>query len=488
MVVRPGPLSQVSRLEFLGAPDNFFKHSRPWPVQGQTLTPEFLNRWESWAVSRLKAQGYPCAQSSSRADPATGEVWVQMHPGSKMNFPEVQRAQTSLDQRIWPRYDAFSEGQTYNHDLLELTSQRITREAVAENAYFITRCLQETVELEQKIHLGPSQFVAVGVGATTQEYPILRLRWRHARLNSQAATLEAIGYFSSRLQSVELRPQFYVWPQAPWWSLSPTVTLERESESVFESTLIKWQGHVNYNRDDRYSRWYVQAGPTQNFRWNVTGPGQDYLSYMSLETQVARISHDFEKHFADPKQGYEWQFRSNSQVAGMLAPETAHILSFQGRQLWNLGRWQPARWILGLRYHLQSTWSQERDTRTSLLGPDFRQFLGGDRNIRGFDRNQISGQGFGYFTSVYAGGELRWSNRWPWGIEPLFFLDWARVGYRSFTLDPGYLWSPGVGLRLSSLIGVFRFTWGYGVNQVPDLIESGIPNQGQWFMSYGTEF
>lgn len=488
IVVSPGPLSRVSQLQFLNQPPHFFENFRPWPQNGEILNPDFLDRWESWSVERLKSLGYPCAKSQSRSDPTTGEVWVQLHPGPLTPFPKVKRAQTSLDERLWARYDAFKEGRPFNSDLLNLTSQRIVREGVAENTYFVSRCLDQVLELEQKMHLGASQFVAVGVGASTQEYPILRLRWRNAHLSRQASSLEATGYFSSRKQSLELHPQLYLWPRAPWWSLSPSLAVERESESVYESTLIKWKGHIQFSQDDDLSRWYVQAGPTQNFRWNVTGPGQDYLSYLSFETQLARISHKFEKNAGDPQEGYEWHFQTKSQVADFLAPETAHILSLQGRQLWNLGYWQPARWIMGLRYHLQTVWAQNRDARFSLLGPEFRQFLGGDRNIRGFDRNQLSGQGFGYFSSAYFGGELRWSNAWPWGLEPLFFVDWARVGYRSLSLDPGFLWTPGLGLRFASLFGVFRLTWGYGINRVLDLRDSGIPNQAQWFFSYGSEF
>lgn len=488
LVIDPGKIAKTAAVEFQNMPENFFDDFQPRGLKNQTLNPAFLDKWTGITESRLHNIGFPCAEAKALADPDLKKVWVQAEPGRRLKITEIKRPDTPLKKDVWQRYDAFHLNEYYDGELLALTTARLKREALAESSYFEHECTDEGVHLRQYAYLGPRQFVAIGVGATTEEYPILRVRWRNSRLDNQGTSIEALSRVSSREQSVDLSSDLYFWPDQPWLSFVPGVVLEREQERAYETTSLRWLLHLSYERDDLTSRWFFRFGPTQNYQWNVVGPSADYQNYLSFEGHISRVSHEYELYITDPYQGYEWSLNAKSQRENLFAEVDADMLEFSGTVLWNVQNWRPPWWVVGFRYRTQTIFSEERDSRTSQLGPDFRSYLGGDQSVRGFGRNEIDGQGFGYFTTVYLGGELRYANSLPYNIDPFLLADFGMKGYRSGTLDEGYVWSPGFGVRWDSFIGVFRFTFARGIVKDEEIRRSGVDSHNQFFLSYGVEF
>lgn len=488
LTVFPGEPSRTEEVHFEGLPPQFFDEFRPRRLEDEILNPEFLDQWTQVTRSRLLKIGYPCPEVSAQADPKREEVWIRAQPGQRMKIVSVERPETKLRKDIWQRYDAFKINQYYDDEQLTLTATRLQREGLLESAYFETQCSPDGARVSQKAYLGPSQFLAIGVGATTEEYPILRARWKHSRLDDRASSLMAFSRLSSRTQEVSLNSNIYFWVQQPWWSFAPGVSFEREQERSYETVMLRWLFHFSYERDDLSSRWLLKFGPTQNFQWNVVGPAAEYLTYMSIEGNISRVSHEFEQHFADPFKGYEWSLKTKSQRENLFSKVTADMLELKGTFLWNIKNWYPPLWVLGLRYSLHGTFGEDDSSQTSELGPDFRSYLGGDEDLRGFSRDEISGFGDGYFTTAYMGSELRYANVLPWNLDPFLLADIAFKGYAVATLDSGYLWSPGFGLRWASPIGVFRATFARGIVRDDELSTNGVRSHDQIFLSYGVEF
>ena len=89
-------------------------------------------------------------------------------------------------------------------------------------------------------------------------------------------------------------------------------------------------------------------------------------------------------------------------------------------------------------------------------------------------------------TKAYLGAEIRIENLILDQISPLFFLDVGKLGINSFTLDPGFYWSPGLGLRWASPIGAVQALTGLGFSE--GLRSAAASSGWQFYLSLGEEF
>jgi len=140
---------------------------------------------------------------------------------------------------------------------------------------------------------------------------------------------------------------------------------------------------------------------------------------------------------------------------------SATTYSFDFTRLWNLLSLEPEIWIFGIRGSFATT-RAGRDTNYDDLPPSFKYALGGSEDLRGFGRKALPTEGSGALTKAYLGSELRLNNSLPYQLQPFVFADWGRLGQESFDLDPTLFWSPGLGVRWGSPIGVLRFMLGHG--------------------------
>jgi outer membrane translocation and assembly module TamA len=128
----------------------------------------------------------------------------------------------------------------------------------------------------------------------------------------------------------------------------------------------------------------------------------------------------------------------------------------------------------------------ERPGPATLLPPDYRTYLGGSSDLRGFSRQELPTDGEGGMSSFYLGVETRFSGVLPWNLEPLFLFDVGALGSKPVSLDMPIYWSPGFGMRFESPIGTFRGTLANGF--VGSGVHDWSGSHWQLYLSLGEEF
>ena len=162
-----------------------------------------------------------------------------------------------------------------------------------------------------------------------------------------------------------------------------------------------------------------------------------------------------------PQSGYQFNLFASTtdKAAGSDVSATTQTADFT--KLWNVLSLEPEIWILGIRGSFATT-RPGSGTQPADLPPSFKYFLGGSDDMRGFARKSLPNEGTGALTKVYLGSELRLNNSLPYRLQPLVFSDWGWLGQEPLKVDPRQFWSPGLGLRWESPIGVLRGSIGQG--------------------------
>ena len=141
------------------------------------IVKETLDEIESWTLKRLKNLGYACATIKLQAVSETGVVHVQVDPGLKYLFPTVSyENEKTLKPEVMRRYYAFSEGQPFDQSLLDLTSSRMETSGVVSRSIMTTSCAQD-LTISHSVFLGEPRLLRIGAGISTEELPIVRIRW-----------------------------------------------------------------------------------------------------------------------------------------------------------------------------------------------------------------------------------------------------------------------------------------------------------------------
>ena len=225
-------------------------------------------------------------------------------------------------------------------------------------------------------------------------------------------------------------------------------------------------------------------GPSLTFTRQVRGTGPTHSEFVAFNSQIRMMSHLYELFASAPREGYQVELKTLAAFRGVLSPVDAQRFELRGTYLWNFLNLNPPFLILGVRAGVATTFTPENFATSTVLPSNFRHYLGGSSDLRGFNRLALPGPN-GALTSLTASGEARMPDLLPWGFEPLVFVDAGQLGRESLHLDSPTYWNPGLGMRWASPIGAFRVTVAHGF--VAGDPASTLPGW-RLYLSYGEEF
>jgi len=490
VVIHPGETTKIESIKVEGSPPEFFDITRRRQIKGQVLTPAILNTLQNWIVTALQTNGYACPMVHLKAYPQTGEVVATIEPGNFQRIAEViEEPVEGLRPGMLKRYRAFRIGDPYNVQNLKLTSSRITTiDGILQSSYFTTKCTDDGAVLTQKSLAGPKRLVNIGLGFSTEDYLIGKLRFKWTRMDSKGSSIELSARGSYRKQWLDAAGYLYPLSEPSRWYLYPFATTRRYDEKQYEYTMIGTGFPAALTWETQDVGYDLKFGPGYTFISTHRGAARGYTHFVMGSIRLNIISHDYLYRVEDPQQGFSMAFRADFASDKLGSSVTAQRLRFSGQSLWNIAKFEPPLFIAALRWITNMTLTNTGATAFPRLPPPFFTYFGGSTSLRGFSRRQLPNANRGALTGLYVGGEARLANALPLNFQPLVFFDIGVMGQKSMDLDFPVYASPGFGLRWPSFVGVFRVTLGRGF-----LINNKNPANNnlehwQFFFSYGEEF
>ncbi len=490
LVVDPGPVSRVNEIEFRFSGDSV-PMTLPQNWKGRPITPSLLNEIERSSAVDLQNRAYPCAGARATVfAQRPGNVVVQVDTGAftKLKFSDIELAPSlkkNYSSALLSRYYAFLNNRPFDQQMLLLTAQRFEGTGLFESAYFIPQCENGNLaRVSLRGTVGLPRLVRVGMGFDTEGIVKARASWRHVRLGANASTLEMMVLASRNRQELTSSMKWYLSTPAPRFYLMPVLSGVHQFEQHFESFSLGFSLSPAMTFELPTGQLELVLGPAFQKNFTVRGPDQGDISLLMLESRMVYLSHSLEFQASDPLEGTSWQLSVAATDRAILSDVSAWRMRFFFRRLWNIGGYEPARVVLGMRLSLNSTGHVG-----GKLPPDFRFYLGGSDNLRGFSRLELPSNGLGALSSFYVSTEARFAALLPWGLQPLLFADVGAAGDSPFEFHSPLYVSPGFGLRWSSPIGVFRATLGHGFSIGGSTSGRwGRPSHWQLFVGYGEEF
>ena len=101
--------------------------------------------------------------------------------------------------------------------------------------------------------------------------------------------------------------------------------------------------------------------------------------------------HYYEFYRASPRRGFDLRIDSNFAKNDWLSDVSACLVKARFESLWNIGNYDPPILVVGVRGVLGTTFTDENVINSTVLPTDFRQFLGGSSDIRGFSQRELPG-------------------------------------------------------------------------------------------------
>lgn len=486
--VDPGRKTRVTTFTVTGLPPGI-NPGKLRKIKGQLMTPKLLDAARAALLSALQNAGYACPRIVMKGNGGTGELSAGVEPGGVYRFEHVvPAAATGVDPAIFNRYEAFERGRRFDARLLDLTAQRTMGDSLFSSAYFDVACSSDGLTITERVVTGRPQVYKLGVGFDTEGLVIGKAQWQDSRIGARVNSLEASVYASFREQSAVADFRYFIGP-ASRFHVMPTLSVGHQYETQYESLYSEFALLPAMSWDVRSLRAEVSAGPTLEYVHTIRGLGPDRDTYLAFKTRVEFHDHLFEYYASDPRTGWRVALESRSRIAGVDSSITAHRLSVQGEQLWNLGGYDPPGLVLATRCLTQTTLVEHGALAAGQIPFDMRFFMGGDADLRGAGRKDVPADELGLLTAIYDGIELRMGDVLPYGLQPLIFMDGAMGGRRSFQLDPTVYWAPGFGVRWNSPVGSLRATLARGnVWLIDPSAEILLRPQWQFFLSLGKEF
>jgi len=474
----------VKNWQLKGAPPEI-KPKRYRKIYGEPIKPTLLDNVSDRLTRDLGAEGYACPEVKNEAVLADATLWSNFNPGKQLNVIKVDSdVVPPLDSRIFRRYDAFVIGKRFNRNLLALTESRIGGEKIVQSSHFNVECLPEGVALRQRNMGGAARLFVVGFGVNTETWLSAKTSWKHTRLGSLGSSVELSLKSTFKTQEFQAISDWYFSPDFNRFHLKPGFSLKRENEDPYE----RYVGQVNFTPATSYDNselgMTATFGPSLAFTKTVRGAGPKDTEFIAFHSNIRLMSHLFELFSTDPREGYQLELNSLAAFRGVLSSVDAQRFEVKGTHLWNFLNLDPPFLILGVRAGVSTTFTPERVGTTTALPSNFRQFLGGSSDLRGFNRLALPGPN-GALTSLNTSVEARLPDLLPWGFQPLAFIDAGQLGVEPMKLDSPTYWNPGAGLRWASPIGAFRATlakgsvWGDAASPL---------NGWRLYLSYGEEF
>jgi translocation and assembly module TamA len=435
-----------------------------WLPRGRPLNPDELNAIEQWASAKLGRKGYPCASVETRGDPKTGDVEILVDKGPLWTIKDVESNPIpGVRGGMLDRYRAFDIGDRYDSMLLDISAERLKASEVAVNANYRPNCKGEPGVVEQRTLAGKPRLVSFGIGFDSENLFLIRAGWRNSRWSETASLLDVSATASYHQQKFLTTFDWYYLPVPSHHYLKTYARVQREFEKRYEARSIKASMAPAFAGDVWGIRGDIYLGPSLLFENTIRGEGPENARLLTVDVGIAGQSHPYEyfNYLAAPQSGYEFSLFASTSDKGVASNLSATTYTFDFTRLWNLLSLEPEIWIFGIRGSFATT-RAGRDTNYDDLPPSFKYALGGSEDLRGFGRKALPTEGSGALTKAYLGSELRLNNSLPYQLQPFVFADWGRLGQKSFDLDPTLFWSPGLGVRWGSPIGVLRFMLGHG--------------------------
>ncbi|HCU23811.1 MAG TPA: hypothetical protein DF383_02245 [Deltaproteobacteria bacterium] len=496
---------RASELRFFGTPAEL-DPTRRRRIVGRPLTPKLLDTVEVWTRDRLQAKGYPCPTVRARGNIVDGRIEVEIDSGPRQRLVRIEEDPVPhLQVGTLRRFDAFELGEYFNDDFLTLTSRRVEEDGILQNSYFIPECDSESrpesqlesrsesspeskpggAVAQQKNFAGKPRLFTFGIGVDTEEYVILKGSWSHHRIGTKGSKFSTDFYASYKRQELNLGFDWYVFAPGSRWHLLPNISFIHEREPNSHYISGEAQFAVARTWDTQNLGFQFSAGPVLSYTDTFSGAEPGLTRFLSLRYAFQMMSHYYEFYQKDPRSGFYLNLTGDFNNSNLLSELTAQRFQLRGQYLYNFLAYDPPLLILGVRGGLSGTFLPNNAEDLSKLPPNYRYFLGGSADLRGFDRNELP-DGDGAFSAAFLDFEVRAGHVLPFNIQPLAFIDLGILGNRNMQFHAPLYYSPGFGIRYPSPIGVFRTTFAYGFKTSDD----GDPGNThfQFFFSYGEEF
>jgi len=462
--VHPGKTSEIKKFRVIS--DNT---KLKWEIKRELnrlfrkklLATDVLNSIEAEALALVRQRGYPCAKVKALVDISKKLVQVELNEAGYFEFGEVEKEKLPhLRENALDRYYPFKSNEMFNADLLSLTEKRMRREGVVPGTYFVESCEDENTKfsLAQNFITGPPRTIKFGVGVSTEQGPMVRVKWKNSRYNSMASQLTANAQASLRSQSLTLTADSFIWHHEPRRSILSVAELTRESQVDYEQLTYSVDSRVKWSRDSEgYSKVYT-LGPAYEAGTYSSDEAQDTKSYASgaLRGSAVWMSHKYELYDFHPQDGslFGYYFDYRDPMVGFSDPLLK--LDTTLLRLDRLSNWGRGTLIGGARINLGTSWISDTASLNG-LPPAVKFFGGGSDDVRGFTLKSIpENNGLGALTKVSGKFELRRTYLFIQSLEGFAFIDAAKFGDKSWNLDDVLYYSPGFGIRWLSPIGMVQ--------------------------------
>lgn len=457
--------------------------------QGKNLNPGLLNEMENEALSILRRRGHPCAKPETLADPSTEIVDLSFLNTNAFKFGKIEKEKIEgLHPNALNRFYPFEEDDRFDERLLELHEKRLLRQEVVQGSYFLEVCSPggDEFSLEEKFLPGPPRTLRFGVGASTEIGTYGRIRWSHNRWKEMASKLSATLEASFRKQSLVLTSDHFFWSDHPRRSIKSELEITRESQLTYEQFLTKLTpAKLRWSRDKGGHRHLYELGPAYEYgTYNTDDKSQSrHFSTAVLEGSFLWTNHDYEFYDVHPQEGDEVSLALSyrDETLGFQTRATKADASYVTlKRFATFGR---GILIGGFRAIAGTTFvgsNEEIDT----LPPLVKFFGGGSNDIRGFQLNTLpQNNGLGALSKLVFKWEVRKTYFIIPSLEIFGFLDHGQFGDKSFSTESRTYYSPGLGLRWNSPIGVVQTfaAKAYGTSPYENIGENFFIGLGTYF-------
>lgn len=429
--------------------------------KGKLVTPKLLDGIEADSVEVLRRRGFPCAETQSEMDVAERTVRLNLTKLESHNFGKVEKEEIEgLASTAFARFYPFDPDDLFDERLLRLTEKRMLRAEVVQGTYFLESCTEEGSEfsLSQYFILGPPRTIRFGAGVSTEVGPMARIRWSHNRYGSMASSLTANLQASFRSQSLNLTADMFFWEDSPRRSLLSQFEIIRESQIDYEELVVKLKPHMKWT-DDFWSRhWTWVLGPTLQSGTYLTKENDDTKTFStgSIEGGVQWMSHEYEFYDIHPEEGDVFGFNFDFRDPRFGFSEPLLLLDTTFSKLGKLANWGRGSAVGGIRIDASTTFVPD-DVSLQSLPPSVKFYGGGSDDIRGFLlRTLPDNDGLGALTKLALKLELRKTHLFKDYLEGFIFADNAYFGKKSWSIESRLWYSPGVGVRWLSPIGLVQ--------------------------------
>ncbi len=475
LIVRKGRKSNVKSIRVISDNAGLGKKIRKDVrrlYRKRVLNTGMLNSIEAEAQAQLRRRGYPCGKVKSQVNVLNDTVALILDPKVKHRFGEITREQiTGLHENALLRFYPMTEDQRFNGDLLSLTEKRLVRAEVVQATYFLENCSEDgkKFSLEQKFITGPPRTLRYGAGASTEAGPFVRARWANNREGKMASLLAATAELSLRVQSLNLTSDFFPWTEKPRQSFFTQFELIRESQFDYEQSLARLRPQFKWTKDfhQHGTTWIVgPAVESGKFKSQAESVTRNFSTGL-LEGSFLRTAHQYELFDVHPQDGNQLGVTLSYRHPALGFARSLTRLDTTFVQLGSLTNSGRGAIVGGFRLKAGTAFIRKLDDLNK-LPPEVKFFGGGSDDLRGYLlRTLPDNNGAGALTRVIGKFELRQTHFFHQKVEAFAFHDSGYFGEESFSLTSRLWYSPGVGLRWLSPIGLIQGYWARALSISP---------------------